>query len=168
MLDNTSHPQSKTGFETKLLRYHPVLVAIHWVSAALILVALATGAFWPKAAANSSPDKIAQLAAQVALGAAILVLTVGRLVVRNITPMPERATAGHVLLAIRVLRCNHSHGHQRHRNGSNDEPASHRVQRLQRAATRIIFTSSAPDCTWPTAAATNVVWSDPDHKTSQQ
>jgi len=61
----------------------------------LILVALATGTFWLKATPNSSPDKIAH---HMALGIAILVLTVGRAAVRNITPLPERATAGHVLL----------------------------------------------------------------------
>jgi len=86
------------GSETKLLRYHPALVALHWILAVLIRVALATGALRLKATSNSSPDKITQLAAHMALGIAILVLTVGRLVVRHITPLPERATAGHVLL----------------------------------------------------------------------
>jgi len=97
-LDNTYHPRSETGSETKVLRYHPAFVALHWISAALILVALANGTFWLKSTSNSSPDKIAQLAAHMALGMAILVLTIGRLVVRNITPLPERATARHVLL----------------------------------------------------------------------
>ena len=98
MLHKVSHPRSKTGAETKFLRYHPALVALHWISAVLILVALATGTFWLKTTPNSSPDKIAQLAAHMALGIAILVLTVGRAAVRNITPLPERANAGHVLL----------------------------------------------------------------------
>jgi cytochrome b561 len=98
MLHKMSPPRSKTRSETKFLRYHPALVALHWISAVLILVALATGTFWLKATPNSSPDKIAQLAAHMALGIAILVLTVGRAAVRNITPLPERANAGHVLL----------------------------------------------------------------------
>jgi cytochrome b561 len=98
MLDKASHSRSKTESERKLLRYHPALAALHWISAGLILVALATGTFWLKATSNSSPDKVAQLAAHMVLGIAILALTVGRLVVRNITPLPERATAGHVLL----------------------------------------------------------------------
>jgi cytochrome b561 len=97
-LNKTSHPRNKAGSETKLLRYHPALVALHWISAVLILVALATCTFWLKVTPNSSPDKIAQLAAHTALGIAILVLTVGRLVMRNIAPFPERASAGHVLL----------------------------------------------------------------------
>src|SRR5262245_40149572 len=98
MLDRTSNPRRNIGSETRLLRYHPALVALHWISAMLIFVALATGTFWLKATPNSSPDKIAQLAAHMSLGIAILLLTVGRLVVRNIAPLPERATAGHVLL----------------------------------------------------------------------
>jgi cytochrome b561 len=98
MLDKTSHPRNKTESETKLLRYHPALVVLHWILAVLILVALATGALRLKATSNSSPDKIAQLAAHMAFGIAILVLTVGRLVVRHITPLPERATNGHALL----------------------------------------------------------------------
>lgn len=98
MLDRTSHPQSNSGSEAKLLRYHPALVALHWITAVLILAALATGAFWLKATPNSSPDKVAQLAAHMAVGVAILALTVGRLAVRHVTPLPEPATAGHVLL----------------------------------------------------------------------
>src|SRR5215510_2313837 len=98
MLDRTSHPRSNIGSEARLLRYHPAKVALHWISAVLILVALATGTFWLRATSNSSPDKIGQLAAHMALGVAILVLTVGRLVVRKITPLPGPATAGHVLL----------------------------------------------------------------------
>src|SRR5262249_13584765 len=98
MLNETSHPRSQSGSEIKPLRYHPASVALHWISAVLVLVALATGTFWLKATSNSSPDKIAQLAAHMALGIRILVLTVGRLVVRKITSLPEPATAGHVLL----------------------------------------------------------------------
>src|SRR5262245_33709232 len=98
MLIKTSHPRSQSGSEIKPLRYHPASVALHWISAVLILVALATGTFWLKTTSNSSPDKIAQFAAHMALGITILVLTVGRLVVRKITSLPEPATAGHVLL----------------------------------------------------------------------
>src|SRR5262245_32059236 len=97
MLDKASHSRSKTESERELLRYHPALAALHWISAVLILVAPVTGTFGLKATSNS-PDKVAQLAAHMALGIAILVITVGWLVVRNITPLPERASAGHVLL----------------------------------------------------------------------
>src|SRR5215475_5284323 len=98
MLKKTSRPRNKGGSELKPVRYHPASVALHWISAMLILAALVTGTFWLKAASNSSPDKIAQLAAHMALGITILVLTIGRLVVRKVTPLPEPATTGHVLL----------------------------------------------------------------------
>src|SRR5512132_259253 len=157
MVHKMSHPRSKTGSETKFSRYHPALVALHWISAVLILVALATGTFWLKATPNSSPDKIAQLAAHMALGIAILVLTVGRAAVRNITPLPERATAGHVLLDRLAVATHYglyaaiilmavSGIVTAARSG---RPPSCRVWRFERATTRIIFKSSAPDCAWP-------------------
>jgi cytochrome b561 len=37
MLHKVSHPRSKTGSETKFLRYHPALVALHWISALVLL-----------------------------------------------------------------------------------------------------------------------------------
>ncbi len=153
MLHKVSHPRSKTGAETKFLRYHPALVALHWISAVLILVALATGTFWLKTTPNSSPDKIAQLAAHMALGIAILVLTVGRVAVRNITPLPERANAGHVLLD-RLAVATHY--------GLYAAIILMAVSGIVTAAVadlpavvfggssaRIIFKSSAPDCAWP-------------------
>jgi cytochrome b561 len=92
MLDRTSRLPSNTGSETKPSRYHPALVALHWISAVLVLVALATGTFWLTATPNSSPDKIAQLSVHMTLGVAILVLTVARLAVRSKTPHPSRAS----------------------------------------------------------------------------
>jgi cytochrome b561 len=94
----TSRLPSNTGSETKPSRYHPALVALHWISAVLVLVALATGTFRLTATPNSSPDKIAQLSVHMTLGVAILVLTVARLAVRSKTPHPERASTGNVLL----------------------------------------------------------------------
>src|SRR5262245_26980823 len=98
MLDKTSHPPSKHGSETKPSRYHSALVTPHWISAVLVLVALATGTFWLTATPNSSPGKIDQLAVHMTLGIAILVLTVARLTVRIKTPQPERTSTGNVLL----------------------------------------------------------------------
>ena len=98
MLDTTPRLPSNTGSETKPSHYHPALVALHWVSAVLVLVALATGTFWLTATPNSSPDKIAQLSVHMTLGVAILVLTLARLAVRSKTPQPERASSGNVLL----------------------------------------------------------------------
>ena len=72
MLDRTSRLLSNTRSETKPSRYHPALVALHWISAVLVLVALATGTFWLTATPNSSPDKIAQLTVHMTLGSRFL------------------------------------------------------------------------------------------------
>jgi cytochrome b561 len=42
-------------------RYHPLLVALHWLLAALILAALAVGFFGLAAMPNADPQKIAGL-----------------------------------------------------------------------------------------------------------
>jgi cytochrome b561 len=94
----TSRLPSNTGSETKPSRYHPALVALHWISAVLVLVALATGTFRLTATPNSSPDKIAHLTVHMTLGVAILVLALARLAVRSKTPHPDRASSGNVLL----------------------------------------------------------------------
>ena len=107
MLDRTSRLPSNTGSETKPSRYHPALVTLHWISAALVLVALATGTFWLTATPKSSPDKIAQLTVHMTLGVAILVLTLARLAVRSKTPQPERASSGNVLLDKLAIATHH-------------------------------------------------------------
>ena len=107
MLDRTSRLPSNTGSETKPSRHHPALVTLHWISAVLVLVALATGTFWLTATPNSSPDKIAQLSVHMTLGVAILVLTLARLAVRSKTPQPERASSGNVLLDKLAIATHH-------------------------------------------------------------
>ena len=138
MLDRTSRLPNNTGSETKPSRYHPALVTLHWISAVLLLVALATGTFWLTATPNSSPDKIAQLTVHMTLGVAILVLTLARLAVRSKTPQPERASSGNVLLdklAIRALRRNYSHGCHWHRDGSSGRPSCHHACGFKRGST---------------------------------
>jgi cytochrome b561 len=107
MLEKMSRPPSNTGSETKPSRYHPALVTLHWISAALVLVALVTGTFWLTPTPNSSPDKLAQLVVHMTLGVAILVLTVARLAVRGKTPQPERASTGNVLLDKLAIATHH-------------------------------------------------------------
>src|SRR3981081_2109746 len=87
-----------TGSETTPSRHHPALVALHWTSAVLILLALANGTFWLKKSPNSSPDKIAQPGAHMSIGIAILALTIARFAVRAFTPTPARATTGSAVL----------------------------------------------------------------------
>jgi cytochrome b561 len=83
------------------------LVTLHWISAVLVLVALATGTFWLTPIPNSSPDKIVQLALHMTLGVAILVLTVARLPVRSKTPQPGHASTGNVLLDKLAIATHH-------------------------------------------------------------
>lgn len=79
-------------------RYHRVLVALHWISAALILLALFMGTVYLQHLPNSSPDKRFALGAHMTTGGLILLLTLIRLVVRLRTARPAPATTGHALL----------------------------------------------------------------------
>jgi cytochrome b561 len=72
-------------------RYHPLLVALHWLLAALILAALAVGFFGLAAMPNADPQKIAGLRWHMAGGMLILALMVIRLVVHLATARPAPA-----------------------------------------------------------------------------
>jgi cytochrome b561 len=79
-------------------RYHPALVALHWLLALLIVGALAIGFFGLAGRPNTDPQKIGILRVHMAGGMLILVLMAVRLVVRLRTARPPRATTGHPLL----------------------------------------------------------------------
>jgi len=79
-------------------RYHRALVALHWLLALMLIVALALGTFVVKAVPNSSPDKIAALQGHMIAGGLILLLTLLRLFVRLKTDHPVPATTGNTLL----------------------------------------------------------------------
>lgn len=83
---------------TSLNRYHRALVALHWLLAVLLIVALAMGTFALKAVPNSSPDKISALQGHMLAGGLILLLTLARLVVRLKTAHPAPATTGNAWL----------------------------------------------------------------------
>lgn len=67
-------------------RYHPALVALHWLLAALIVFSLMKGTFSLKEIPNASPDKLFALRGHMVLGVAILVLMAARFAVRLGTP----------------------------------------------------------------------------------
>jgi cytochrome b561 len=69
-------------------RYHPLLVALHWLLAVLILAALAVGFFVLAAMSNADPAKIAVLRWHMAGGMLILALMLVRFVVRLVTAKP--------------------------------------------------------------------------------
>ena len=77
-------------------RYHPLLVALHWLVALLVFMALAAGLFL-KGLPNE-PAKIAPLGIHMAIGLTILLLMAVRLLTRLLTSKPATATAGSVFL----------------------------------------------------------------------
>ena len=79
-------------------RYHPALVALHWLLALLLIVALVMGTFALAPLPNSSPDKISALQGHMVAGGLILLLTLTRLVVRSKTSHPAPASTGNALL----------------------------------------------------------------------
>ncbi len=83
---------------TQVKRYHPSLVALHWLLAVLIIAALALGALVMVKIPNSDPHKLQALSSHMSGGALILLLMLARLLVRRRTAHPARATAGHPLL----------------------------------------------------------------------
>jgi cytochrome b561 len=81
-----------------VVRYHPVLVALHWVLAVLIIAALALGALVMVHIPNSDPMKIEALRSHMAGGVLILLLMLARLLVRSRTAHPAPAATGNSLL----------------------------------------------------------------------
>lgn len=78
-------------------RYHPALVALHWLMALVILLALVAGTLL----ANLPPeslDKVMGLAGHMTVGIAIGVLLLIRLAVRLSTSHPPDASTGNALL----------------------------------------------------------------------
>ncbi len=79
-------------------RYHPLLAALHWVLAVLIVAALAVGFFWLAATPNADPRKVDVLRLHMAGGMLILVLMAIRFIIRMRTSRPAAATTGYPLL----------------------------------------------------------------------
>jgi cytochrome b561 len=82
----------------QISRYHPLLVALHWVLAFLIIAALALGAFGLVKIPNSDPMKLEGLRSHMTGGILILTLMLIRLFVRSRTAHPASATAGNSFL----------------------------------------------------------------------
>ena len=77
-------------------RYHPLLVAFHWLIALLVFTALAAG-FYLKGLPNE-PAKLAPLSIHMLIGQSILFLMIARLVTRFVTKKPAPADTGNPLL----------------------------------------------------------------------
>ena len=79
---------------TLVSRYHPLLVALHWILAVLIIAALALGALVMAKIPNSDPMKFEALLSHMIGGSLILVLMLVRLVVRLRTEHPAQPSTG--------------------------------------------------------------------------
>jgi len=83
---------------TRPLRYHRLLVGLHWLLAAVIVFALAMGTLSLKEIPNASPEKLFALRGHMIAGVAILALMAVRLAVRLWLPRPAPASTGNRLL----------------------------------------------------------------------
>ncbi len=79
-------------------RYHPLLVALHWLMAPMILVALAAGGLFLANMPPDSPDKVTGLGGHMIFGMAIGVLLVLRIVTRTGSAHPPHAKTGNEIL----------------------------------------------------------------------
>lgn len=79
-------------------RYHPTLVALHWLMALMIFLALAAGNFMLDPMPNDAPDKAGALAGHMTVGLLIGGLLILRLVTRFKTTKPPHATTGNAML----------------------------------------------------------------------
>ncbi|MFI4975239.1 MAG: cytochrome b [Caulobacterales bacterium] len=82
----------------QISRYHPLLVALHWLLALLIIAALALGALVMVHLPNTNPMKLEALRSHLIGGVLILVLMLVRLVVRNRSRRPRAAPTGNAFL----------------------------------------------------------------------
>ncbi|HET7490566.1 MAG TPA: cytochrome b/b6 domain-containing protein [Bradyrhizobium sp.] len=83
---------------SQALRYHPVLVVLHWLLALLVPTALALGTFVMARIPTNDPTKIDALRGHMAGGVFILTLMLVRLVMRSGSSRPARASAGSAFL----------------------------------------------------------------------
>lgn len=75
-------------------RYHPALIALHWLLAAAVLLAVGFGGLVLDGMANVNVHKPGLLRMHLVLGGLILLFTVLRLVVRARTPRPAPIATG--------------------------------------------------------------------------
>jgi cytochrome b561 len=73
-------------------RYHPLLVALHWLLALIIIAALALGALVMAKMPNTNPMKLEALRSHMTGGFVILLLMSLRLITRIRSRKPPEAT----------------------------------------------------------------------------
>ena len=80
-----------------MTRYHPLLVALHWLMALMMLLAL-TGGTLLQSLPNEDPNKAGALAGHMTFGLVIGSLLLLRFGVRLATAHPPKATTGNAFL----------------------------------------------------------------------
>jgi cytochrome b561 len=83
---------------TQVSRYHPMLVALHWILAFLIVAALALGAVVMVKIPNTDPMKLEALRSHMTGGLLIALLMLVRLLVRAQTKHPSAASTANPVL----------------------------------------------------------------------
>ncbi|MCK0170190.1 cytochrome b/b6 domain-containing protein [Aliiroseovarius sp. S1123] len=79
-------------------RYHPLLVALHWLLALMIIVALVMGSNVLAALPNDHPDKMFSLRGHMLIGITVGFLMILRLVTRLRSTHPPKADTGNGVL----------------------------------------------------------------------
>ncbi len=75
----------------RVSRYHPLLVALHWLIAVMIIALLSVGFFLAVAVPNTDPRKLSILLVHMAAGMFVFALMTVRLIVRLSTARPADA-----------------------------------------------------------------------------
>lgn len=78
----------------RVTRYHPLLVALHWLIAVLIIGNLAAGKLLLESLSDSDPAKLEVLRLHMLGGLTVLLLLTGRIVTRFATARPGPAHEG--------------------------------------------------------------------------
>ena len=81
-----------------MIRHDPLLVALHWLMALMVLVSLAAGGLVLAEMPRQSPDRYMALAGHMTSGLVIGVLLIVRLLTRIRSEKPPRATTGNPLI----------------------------------------------------------------------
>lgn len=79
-------------------RYHPALVALHWITAFLLIGALVGGTFNMADVPNTDPSKVDTLRMHMIVGATALILLLVRLVIRHRSARPAPVQTGNALI----------------------------------------------------------------------
>lgn len=79
-------------------KYHPLLIALHWIMALLIVVLLLAGTFLLAPLANDNPQKIDGLFGHMLFGITVMALLIVRLITRVRTQKPPHASTGNPTL----------------------------------------------------------------------